>query len=295
MRDSVLPLSVSSLQLYNFGSSSVSEAQVMPSLDISSFCWDSIAFSNYQMEPPSIVAPAAGFHIAPPHHQQESFNVTSYDLPFDAAAWYGSSQFCDTTSSQSMVVTNKLDSAAENENGLYSKQGRKRSIEVSSIATKNTTTNTRKRKKSSTSTTSAGAWHQPQQNDQSSITTIQELKQLQVPARRSQKLSDKITALQKLVSPYGKTDTASVLQEASLYIKLLQKQIQILSNRALFEASGDLSNEAWTTTIKERDGELSDLRDRGLCLVPLSTMTQKFADLGLVMDPRPYQEGGAEV
>ncbi|KAK1571931.1 hypothetical protein Q3G72_025072 [Acer saccharum] len=50
--------------------------------------------------------------------------------------------------------------------------------------------------------------------------------QQRVPVRRSQKLSDKITALQKLVSPYGKTDTASVLQEANLYIKLLQQQIQ---------------------------------------------------------------------
>ncbi|CAK7325641.1 unnamed protein product [Dovyalis caffra] len=57
---------------------------------------------------------------------------------------------------------------------------------------------------------------------------IQEQK-FQVPVRRSQKLSDKITALQKLVSPYGKTDTASVLQEASLSIKLLQEQIQIIN------------------------------------------------------------------
>ncbi|KAK9283129.1 hypothetical protein L1049_011360 [Liquidambar formosana] len=47
----------------------------------------------------------------------------------------------------------------------------------------------------------------------------------QVPVKRSQKLSDRITALQKLVSPYGKTDTASVLQEASAYIKLLQERI----------------------------------------------------------------------
>uniref|UniRef100_A0A9I9EH37 BHLH domain-containing protein n=1 Tax=Cucumis melo TaxID=3656 RepID=A0A9I9EH37_CUCME len=49
---------------------------------------------------------------------------------------------------------------------------------------------------------------------------------LEVPIRRSQKLSDKITALQKLVSPYGKTDTASVLEEACLYIKFIQHHIQ---------------------------------------------------------------------
>ncbi|KAF8021983.1 hypothetical protein BT93_G2193 [Corymbia citriodora subsp. variegata] len=51
---------------------------------------------------------------------------------------------------------------------------------------------------------------------------------MQIPVKRSQKIGDKITALQKLVSPYGKTDTASVLQEASLFIKLLQEQIQNL-------------------------------------------------------------------
>nr|GMC63746.1 transcription factor bHLH112-like isoform X1 [Ipomoea batatas] len=40
-------------------------------------------------------------------------------------------------------------------------------------------------------------------------------------------MTDKITALQKLVSPYGKTDTASVLQEACISIKALQDQIQV--------------------------------------------------------------------
>ena len=87
-----------------------------------------------------------------------------------------------------------------------------------------------------------------------------------MPVKRSQKLSDRITALQKLVSPYGKvsngysfchpspkgislfsvfaetesgvlgllqTDTASVLQEASLYIKLLQGQIRVRENNTL--------------------------------------------------------------
>ncbi|KAL8247670.1 hypothetical protein R6Q59_008886 [Mikania micrantha] len=49
----------------------------------------------------------------------------------------------------------------------------------------------------------------------------------QVPVRRSQKLADKITALQKLVSPYGKTDTASVLQEAHISISLLHDQIKV--------------------------------------------------------------------
>ncbi|KAK3232218.1 hypothetical protein Dsin_004099 [Dipteronia sinensis] len=85
--------------------------------------------------------------------------------------------------------------------------------------------------------------------------------QQRVPVKRSQKMSDKITALQKLVSPYGKTDTASVLQEANLYIKLLQQQIQILS-----------SSYYSVTTLhsQEMGAEKSDLRSRGLCLVPIS-------------------------
>ncbi|KAL3536816.1 hypothetical protein ACH5RR_000182 [Cinchona calisaya] len=48
---------------------------------------------------------------------------------------------------------------------------------------------------------------------------------MKVPVRRRQKLADKITALQKLVSPYGKTDAASVLHETSVFIKVLQDQI----------------------------------------------------------------------
>ncbi|CAD6267141.1 unnamed protein product [Miscanthus lutarioriparius] len=54
-------------------------------------------------------------------------------------------------------------------------------------------------------------------------------RQHKAPCKRSQKLGDKITALQQLVSPYGKTDTASVLHEAATCIKHLHEQIQILT------------------------------------------------------------------
>ncbi|KAG7557702.1 Myc-type basic helix-loop-helix (bHLH) domain [Arabidopsis suecica] len=47
---------------------------------------------------------------------------------------------------------------------------------------------------------------------------------------RKEKLGDRITALQQLVSPFGKTDTASVLNEAVEYIKFLQEQVTVLSN-----------------------------------------------------------------
>ncbi|XP_019251916.1 PREDICTED: helicase protein MOM1-like isoform X2 [Nicotiana attenuata] len=47
---------------------------------------------------------------------------------------------------------------------------------------------------------------------------------------RSQKITDKIAVLQKLVSPTGKADAASVLHEAYNSIKALQDQIQNLCN-----------------------------------------------------------------
>ncbi|CAJ1840438.1 unnamed protein product [Sphenostylis stenocarpa] len=81
---------------------------------------------------------------------------------------------------------------------------------------------------------------------------------LLVPMRRNPKLSDKVTTLQKL------TDTASVLHEASLYIKLLQAQI-----RVSHQECGDKLQ--------------VDLRSRGLCLVPVS-MTEK-----VTMDDQIYQ------
>nr|CAD1843387.1 unnamed protein product [Ananas comosus var. bracteatus] len=48
---------------------------------------------------------------------------------------------------------------------------------------------------------------------------------------RKEKLGDRITALHQLVSPFGKTDTASVLLEAIGYIRFLQTQIEVLSTR----------------------------------------------------------------
>ncbi|EFH70480.1 predicted protein [Arabidopsis lyrata subsp. lyrata] len=46
---------------------------------------------------------------------------------------------------------------------------------------------------------------------------------------KKEKVGERITALQQLVSPYGKTDTASVLHETMGYIKFLQDQVQVLS------------------------------------------------------------------
>ncbi|XP_021732040.1 transcription factor bHLH111-like isoform X1 [Chenopodium quinoa] len=89
---------------------------------------------------------------------------------------------------------------------------------------------------------------------------------MQAPVKRSQKLSEKISALQELVSPYGKTDTASVLQEACIYIKIIHQEIRRLSI-SYFELRSAL--QAQFQGDAERQ---SDLQSKGLCLVPVSTM-----------------------
>lgn len=80
---------------------------------------------------------------------------------------------------------------------------------------------------------------------------------------RKEKLGERITALQQLVSPFGKTDTASVLFEAMGYIKFLQDQVQVLSSPYL---------KGVPPSQKDGRGDQAkyDLRSRGLCLVPVS-------------------------
>ncbi|RZS28055.1 hypothetical protein BHM03_00061617 [Ensete ventricosum] len=51
---------------------------------------------------------------------------------------------------------------------------------------------------------------------------------------RKEKLGDRITALQQLVSPFGKSDTALVLHEALCYIRFLHDQVQVLSSSLIF-------------------------------------------------------------
>ncbi|KAL5056951.1 hypothetical protein RYX36_028555 [Vicia faba] len=117
---------------------------------------------------------------------------------------------------------------------------------------------------------------------------------------RKEKLGDRITALHQLVSPFGKTDTASVLLEAIGYIRFLQSQIEALSSpyldtatsknmmrnqhsvhverNAVFpEDPGQLLDD---TGLKRKGAPIpnqnvegnkaKDLRSRGLCLVPIS-------------------------
>ncbi|PIN12246.1 hypothetical protein CDL12_15148 [Handroanthus impetiginosus] len=113
---------------------------------------------------------------------------------------------------------------------------------------------------------------------------------------RKEKLGDRITALHQLVSPFGKTDTASVLSEAIGYIRFLQGQIEALSSpymrngstvhqqhsvqerNCLFsEESGQFLNhdhmgmEGRAPSKQDSQSRgVKDLRSRGLCLVPIS-------------------------
>ncbi|KAJ4839893.1 hypothetical protein Tsubulata_003201 [Turnera subulata] len=119
---------------------------------------------------------------------------------------------------------------------------------------------------------------------------------------RKEKLGDRITALHQLVSPFGKTDTASVLLEAIGYIRFLQSQIEALSLPYLGSGPGNMRQQQQQSVPRERNcifpedpGQLlndncikrkgvseqdsshegpKDLRSRGLCLVPVSCTLQ---------------------
>ncbi|XP_061343846.1 transcription factor bHLH68-like [Gastrolobium bilobum] len=123
---------------------------------------------------------------------------------------------------------------------------------------------------------------------------------------RKEKLGDRITALHQLVSPFGKTDTASVLLESIGYIRFLQTQIEALSFPYLGTGSGNMRQQQSVQGEKncifpEDPGQLlnenclkrkaaseqdceeeakKDLRSRGLCLVPVSCTLQVGSDNG---------------
>ncbi|KAK8316541.1 hypothetical protein V6Z12_A13G049300 [Gossypium hirsutum] len=79
---------------------------------------------------------------------------------------------------------------------------------------------------------------------------------------RKEKIGDRINALQQLVSPFGKTDTASVLHEAMGYIRFLHDQVQVLCSPYL-QHPHDGENNGGEESRKQ-------LKSRGLCLVPVA-------------------------
>uniref|UniRef100_M4CC68 BHLH domain-containing protein n=1 Tax=Brassica campestris TaxID=3711 RepID=M4CC68_BRACM len=89
---------------------------------------------------------------------------------------------------------------------------------------------------------------------------------------RKEKMGDRIAALQQLVSPFGKTDAASVLSEAIEYIKFLHQQVSALSNPYM-KSGASLQHQQMSHHHKELEvSEEPDLRSRGLCLVPVSSI-----------------------
>ncbi|KAI3710382.1 hypothetical protein L2E82_40162 [Cichorium intybus] len=89
---------------------------------------------------------------------------------------------------------------------------------------------------------------------------------------RKEKLGDRVTALQQLVSPFGKTDTASVLHEAIEYIKLLHDQVNVLS-APYMKNGATMQRQQIHDKVKDiaEGAKQQDLRSRGLCLVPVSS------------------------
>ncbi|WVZ60626.1 hypothetical protein U9M48_010619 [Paspalum notatum var. saurae] len=95
------------------------------------------------------------------------------------------------------------------------------------------------------------------------------------PRVRRERLGERIIALQQLVSPFGKSDTASVLHEALGYIRFLHDQVQVLSSPYMQRQPASVHVPAQEergagTVVEPEPRRPSDLRSRGLCLVPVS-------------------------
>ncbi|KAG6527145.1 hypothetical protein ZIOFF_009238 [Zingiber officinale] len=96
------------------------------------------------------------------------------------------------------------------------------------------------------------------------------IKQICESQRRKEKLGDRITALQQLVSPFGKSDAASVLHEALGYIRFLHDQVQKLLDFPCVNPSSSVFTPLALQAEEEEARRIDDLRSRGLCLVPVS-------------------------
>lgn len=106
---------------------------------------------------------------------------------------------------------------------------------------------------------------------------------------RKEKLGDRIAALQQLVSPFGKTDTASVLMEAIGYIKFLQDQVETLSGPYMrsskYKKARTTQQRGSSNAGDQKEEAKVDLRSRGLCLVPLSCTSYVTNENGVWAPP----------
>ncbi|KAL4034185.1 hypothetical protein IC575_007313 [Cucumis melo] len=90
---------------------------------------------------------------------------------------------------------------------------------------------------------------------------------------RKEKLGDRIAALQQLVAPFGKTDTASVLMEAISYINFLQNQVEMLSHSYMKSCRSKNYKTTCRDELNDDKKQESDLKAKGLCLVPLACIS----------------------
>ncbi|KAJ6356625.1 hypothetical protein OIU78_004679 [Salix suchowensis] len=129
------------------------------------------------------------------------------------------------------------------------------------------TTNERKRKRSEETSETA---LKKAKHGSSTVSSVK----IQAP---KVKLSERVMALQQIVSPFGRTDTASVLYEAIQHIKFLQEQVQVFSNPYLTTTISH--KDPWVGLDRKDKGDAKlDLRSRGLCLVPISCTPQIYHD-----------------
>ncbi|KAL5721628.1 hypothetical protein ACHQM5_005248 [Ranunculus cassubicifolius] len=143
---------------------------------------------------------------------------------------------------------------------------KKKINEISSAPARRSTTESKKKKRSEDS--SDTQLKKPKHEN----STVQPPK-VQAP---KVKLTERITPLQQIVSPFGKTDTASVLQEAIGYIKFLHEQVQLLSNPYM---KPNTNKDPWGMLERKDKAEAKfDLRSRGLCLVPISCTPQVYRE-----------------